>query len=98
MLETLYPTGTCLFLGKDRLLKWEDGSKILKTFQPKVLIVNLIPEYTDDQAIEALIQDTAISTKRGMEKANEWLAKLKTQDVMTVGDLRDLQEEDWTSL
>jgi hypothetical protein len=61
-------------------------------------IENLIPEYTDDQAIEALVQDTAISTKRGMEKANEWLAKLKTQDVMTVGDLRDLQEEDWSSL
>jgi WNK lysine deficient protein kinase len=48
--------------------------------------------------IEELVRDTAISTKRGLEKANEWLAKIRAQDVMTVGDLRDLQEEDWQSL
>jgi WNK lysine deficient protein kinase len=48
--------------------------------------------------IEELVKDTAISTKRGLEKAKEWLHKLRAQDVMTVGDLRDLQEEDWQSL
>ncbi|KAJ3344836.1 hypothetical protein HDU91_007537, partial [Kappamyces sp. JEL0680] len=41
---------------------------------------------------------TQVATKRGLEKANEWLSRLKAQDVMTVGDLRDLQEEDWQSL
>jgi hypothetical protein len=52
----------------------------------------------DDQPIDELVKDTAISTKRGLEKANEWLARLKAQDVMTVGDLRDLQEDDWQNL
>lgn len=55
-------------------------------------------EYFDDQPIDELVKDTAISTKRGLEKANEWLARLKSQDVMTVGDLRDLQEDDWQNL
>lgn len=32
---------------------------------------------------------------RGPDKANEWLAKLKNQDIMTVGDLKDLQDSDW---
>lgn len=57
-----------------------------------------IKEYPDDYNIEELVRDTAIATKRGMEKAKEWLTKLNAQDVMTVGDLRDLQEEDWHSL
>ncbi|KAJ3325148.1 signal transducing kinase of the PAK [Boothiomyces sp. JEL0866] len=57
-----------------------------------------IKEYPDDYNIEELVRDTAIATKRGMEKAKEWLTKLNAQDVMTVGDLRDLQEEDWQSL
>jgi hypothetical protein len=55
-------------------------------------------EYSDDQVIEELVKDTALASKRGLEKANEWLAKLKEQDIMTVGDLRDLQDDDWSSL
>jgi hypothetical protein len=39
-----------------------------------------------------------LATKRGMEKAAEWLEKLHKQDIMTVGDLRDLQDEDWNNL
>jgi hypothetical protein len=45
-----------------------------------------------------LVKDTALASKRGLEKAIEWLAKLKEQDIMTVGDLRDLQDDDWQSL
>jgi WNK lysine deficient protein kinase len=48
--------------------------------------------------IEELVRDTAISTKRGPGKAKEWLEKLRAQDMMTVGDLRDLQDADWNSL
>lgn len=66
-------------------------------FQHKVFVGSYL-DYTDEQAIDELVKDTAILTKRGLEKANEWLAKLKSQDVMTVGDLRDLQDEDWQSL
>ncbi|KND03674.1 WNK protein kinase [Spizellomyces punctatus DAOM BR117] len=55
-------------------------------------------EYADDRPIEEMVMDTAIATNRGVEKANEWLAKLKAQDIMTVGDMRELHDEDWSSL
>ncbi|KAI9106273.1 kinase-like domain-containing protein [Phlyctochytrium arcticum] len=45
-----------------------------------------------------MVMDTAIATNRGVEKANEWLAKLKAQDIMSVGDMRELHDEDWSSL
>ncbi|KAJ3295889.1 signal transducing kinase of the PAK [Borealophlyctis nickersoniae] len=57
-----------------------------------------VKEYTDDRPIEELVRDTAIATNRGLDKANEWLARLNAQDVMTVGDLRDLHDEDWANL
>ncbi|KAF9913528.1 hypothetical protein BX616_009913 [Lobosporangium transversale] len=52
-------------------------------------------EYLPDTPIEELVQDTAMAYHRGPDKANEWLAKLKNQDIMTVGDLKDLQDSDW---
>lgn len=55
-------------------------------------------EYTDDRPIEEMVMDTAIATNRGVEKANEWLSKLKAQDIMTVGDMRELHDEDWGNL
>ncbi|KAI8901622.1 kinase-like domain-containing protein [Globomyces pollinis-pini] len=55
-------------------------------------------DYSDEVVIEEFVRDTAVATKRGLEKANEWLSKLKAQDLMTVGDLRDLVEEDWQNL
>ncbi|KAJ3190011.1 signal transducing kinase of the PAK [Gaertneriomyces sp. JEL0708] len=55
-------------------------------------------EYTDDRPIEELVMETALATNRGVEKANEWLGKLKNQDIMTVGDMRELHDEDWSSL
>ena len=44
------------------------------------------------------MNDTAIATGRGIEKAKEWLAKLQNQDIMTVGDLRDLEDDDWAGM
>ena len=64
----------------------------------QLLVCIIKPDYSDDQAIELLVNDTATATNRGQDKANEWLSKLKSQDVMTVGDLRSLQEEDWQNL
>ncbi|KAF9976876.1 hypothetical protein BGZ73_007584 [Actinomortierella ambigua] len=52
-------------------------------------------EYSSDTPIEELVRDTATAYHRGPDKASEWLAKLKNQDIMTVGDLRDLQDSDW---
>ncbi|KAJ3139812.1 ATP binding [Geranomyces variabilis] len=55
-------------------------------------------EYADDRPIEEMVLDTALATNRGPEKAEEWLSKLKNQDIMTVGDMRELHDEDWASL
>ncbi len=55
-------------------------------------------EYPSDYPIDDFIVDIAMITKRPLEKANEWLLKLKNQDIMTVGDLRHLHEEDWAHL
>jgi WNK lysine deficient protein kinase len=63
-------------------------------------IIPAIPvkDYRDDQPIDDLINDTATATNRGPDKAAEWLVRLHAQDVMTVGDLRDLHDEDWANL
>lgn len=42
--------------------------------------------------------ETAASTNRNKDKALEWVRKLQTQDIMTVGDLRDLHDEDWAGI
>jgi WNK lysine deficient protein kinase len=48
-----------------------------------------------DAPIEDLVNDTAMAYHRGPDKANEWLAKLKDQDIVTIGDLKDMQDSDW---
>lgn len=55
-------------------------------------------EYANDFPIEDFVSELAITTRRPLEKANEWLHKLKAQDIMTVGDLRHLHDEDWAQL
>lgn len=55
-------------------------------------------DYADTIPIEEFVKDTAVATNRGLEKANEWCAKLKSQDIMNVGDLRGLHDEDWSSI
>lgn len=57
-----------------------------------------IKEYRDDQPIDDLVRDTALANNRGQDKAHEWLQRLQAQDIMTVGDLRDLHEQDWGHL
>lgn len=65
-------------------------------FRLKVSFFNT--EYANSTSIEELVRDTAAATNRGMERVNEWCARLKAQDIMNVGDLRDLHDEDWSSL
>ncbi|OZJ03000.1 hypothetical protein BZG36_04681 [Bifiguratus adelaidae] len=53
---------------------------------------------TNDTPIEDFVQKVGIATNRSTDKATEWVKKLQNQDIMTVGDLRDLHEEDWQGI
>lgn len=64
----------------------------------KRLSFYLPPEYTDESSIDDFVRETAAATNRGEDKALEWAAKLKDQDIMTVGDLRELLDEDWSNI
>lgn len=44
------------------------------------------------------VRDCATAAHRNSDKAHEWINKLKNQDIMTVGDLRDLHDEDWAGI
>ncbi|KAI9028325.1 putative serine/threonine-specific protein kinase pkpA Phycomyces blakesleeanus [Phycomyces nitens] len=62
------------------------------------LMSRILEEYSDDTDISDFVQDCAMAAHRSAEKAKEWADKLKNQDIMTVGDLRDLHDEDWTGI
>jgi len=55
-------------------------------------------DYPNDCPLEEFIHEIASQVHRPIEKANEWLLKLMEEDMMTVGDLRNLHDEDWTRL
>jgi hypothetical protein len=55
-------------------------------------------EYSDDTDIGVFVADCAQASHRGSDKAHEWARKLQNQDIMTVGDLRDLHDEDWAGI
>ncbi|KAI7860537.1 kinase-like domain-containing protein [Circinella umbellata] len=55
-------------------------------------------DYSDDCDIETFVYDLASVTQRNTDKAQGWINKLQDQDIMTVGDLRDLHDEDWAGL
>ena len=77
------------------------ASTTKKTFGPDGINYDFEPmsrEYQNDFPIEDFVLDVASSCNRDAEKAKEWLIKLKTQDIMTVGDLRDLLDDDWAHL
>lgn len=77
------------------------ASTTKKTYGPEGINYDFEPmtrEYPNDFPIEDFVLDVAISCNRDAEKAKEWLIKLKTQDIMTVGDLRDLLDDDWAHL
>ncbi|CDS07348.1 hypothetical protein LRAMOSA01297 [Lichtheimia ramosa] len=61
-------------------------------------IVTALKDYADDADIEVFVRDCAEATHRSEDKAQAWIKKLKDQDIMTVGDLRDLHDEDWAAL
>lgn len=61
-------------------------------------MIFILLEYSNDVSIEEFVADVAALVNRSQEKAQEWLVKLKSEDILTVGDLRDLLEEDWASL
>ncbi|KAG0168728.1 signal transducing kinase of the PAK [Apophysomyces sp. BC1034] len=55
-------------------------------------------EFTDDTSIDEFVRKTAAASKRDADKASEWATKLTAQDIMTVGDLRELLDEDWSAI
>lgn len=55
-------------------------------------------EYSNDTSIESFVLETAAQSNRNKDKALEWVHKLQDQDIMTVGDLRDLHDEDWAGI
>ncbi|KAI8988451.1 kinase-like domain-containing protein [Mycotypha africana] len=55
-------------------------------------------EYRDNTAIETFVHDTAKVANRDAHKAEQWIQKLRDQDIMTVGDLRELLDEDWAGI
>ncbi|CAG8572996.1 6971_t:CDS:10 [Paraglomus occultum] len=57
-----------------------------------------VREYPNDTPIEEFVSDTAQALHRDMEKARQWTDKLKKEDIMTVGDLRRLHDEDWAGI
>ncbi|KAM3579647.1 hypothetical protein VKS41_008099 [Umbelopsis sp. WA50703] len=63
-----------------------------------VLMEHVLAKYADEDSIEGLVMAAATATNRGRDKATEWVHKLHDQDIMTVGDLRGLHDEDWAGL
>ncbi|KAF0460272.1 kinase-like protein [Gigaspora margarita] len=57
-----------------------------------------VKEYPDNSPIDEFVREAALATNKDPEKANEWSEKLKSQDIMTVGDLRTLKDEDWQGI
>ncbi|KAG2231219.1 kinase-like domain-containing protein [Thamnidium elegans] len=55
-------------------------------------------EYPNDTSIQTFVLETAAASNRNKDKALEWVYKLQNQDIMTVGDLRDLHDEDWAGI
>ncbi|GAA5802242.1 putative serine/threonine-specific protein kinase pkpA Phycomyces blakesleeanus [Helicostylum pulchrum] len=68
------------------------------TLTREALVSRILEEYADDTDIELFVRDCAIASHRNIDKAHEWANKLKNQDIMTVGDLRDLHDEDWVGI
>jgi hypothetical protein len=72
------------------------GSSISISSIPSGSATSGPPLYTDTP-IDDLVGEISKSTNRP-EKASEWIAKLRSQDIKTVGDLCELHEEDWPNL
>ncbi|ORE11811.1 kinase-like protein [Rhizopus microsporus var. microsporus] len=71
---------------------------IIEDREREKLVNHILDEYSDDTDISVFVTDCALASHRGADKAQEWAKKLKNQDIMTVGDLRDLHDEDWAGI
>ncbi|KAI9282267.1 kinase-like domain-containing protein [Sporodiniella umbellata] len=71
---------------------------VLDDQEREKLVNHILDEYSDDTDISVFVTDCALASHRGADKANEWAKKLQNQDIMTVGDLRDLHDEDWAGI
>lgn len=80
----------------------ETPSRTTSPVQPEeaheALVSRILEAYADDTPIELFVNDCATATHRGQDKAREWIKKLQNQDIMTVGDLSALQDEDWAGI
>ncbi|KAG2206866.1 hypothetical protein INT47_007623 [Mucor saturninus] len=85
---------------EDMMMVLSDEETSLEDPQHVVLHLNKVvsKEYFDDTSIDVFVKDTAKATNRSLSKAAEWTQKLKDQDIMTVGDLRELFDEDWSCI
>jgi len=69
-----------------------------RKLETELLNINYGEDISNDRPIEELVRDVCINSNRNIDKANEWIQILKGQDIMTVGDLRELHDEDWKGL
>lgn len=85
---------------EDSVFSDESESSYSEDHSQVVLHMNKVvtKEYFDDTNIDVFVYDTAKATNRDPSKAEEWIRKLKNQDIMTVGDLRELLDEDWSCI
>ncbi|KAI9023680.1 putative serine/threonine-specific protein kinase pkpA Phycomyces blakesleeanus [Phycomyces nitens] len=74
------------------------GDEQAETTTHSALMENVLAEYSNDTSIDKFVMDTAGATNRSKDKEKQWAAKLQDQDIMTVGDLRDLHDEDWSGI
>jgi serine/threonine protein kinase len=96
-------TSSNAIIYKDKIVHQSSGlaSTTKKTYGPDGITYDFEPmtrEYPNDFPIDDFVLDVATNCNRDSDKANEWLLKLKNQDIMTVGDLRDLMDDDWAHL
>ncbi|KAG1453142.1 hypothetical protein G6F56_007645 [Rhizopus delemar] len=72
--------------------------QVLDEREREKLVNHILDEYSDGTDIGVFVTDCALASHRGADKAHEWAKKLQNQDIMTVGDLRDLHDEDWAGI
>ena len=54
-----------------------------------LIIFYIIKEISNDRTIDDLVKDVCVNTNRNFDTANKWIQTLKSQDIVTVGDLRE---------
>ncbi|KAI5170603.1 WNK lysine deficient protein kinase [Nematocida sp. LUAm3] len=69
-----------------------------KPFKENMMAINeSLKEYENDSTVEELLLDVAQKHAR-IDLYNDWVQKVKCQDIRTVGELKQLKEEDWNHL